>query len=99
MVFPGLSINKRELFNLNNAWKTSLLVLDYNIFDTIGKFLTKLHVSKKLVLIIILVIKNAMFFVFYYGHFASSNNILGSSYILLIALAVFGFLNGFYWKI
>lgn len=71
-------------------------MLDYNIFDTIGKFLTKLHVSKKFVLIILLILKNFMFFAFYYGHFADSNNLLGSSYTLLVALAIFGLLNGFY---
>ncbi len=39
MLFPGISFKKKFDMDLDLTWKTNILLLIFNIMDTLGKYM------------------------------------------------------------
>lgn len=95
LMFPGLALKKNVSF-LDKAWSTTLLVLTFNIFDTIGKCLSYFRQFYNLLSTSILITSRFIFFIFYilmaiYSHLP----IICSDWFKFFNMAVFSLINGY----
>jgi len=95
MMFPGVSL-KKQMMGVSRAWNGTLLILVYNIFDTVGKYFSSYRkfYSKKST--IILVFARFLFYVFFLV-MASMNDIaiICDDWFAIMNMALFSLLNGY----
>lgn len=93
-LFPGVIIAK-PYFGLDEGWSAVIIILIYNIFDTLGKFLSYLKLGyTKIIIIFCVLLRFLLFIIFilriYFGNFIE-NDVLG-----IICVVLFAFSNGYY---
>lgn len=97
LVFPGVLVTIPNTYSMNNGWMVVLLIAEFNVFDTIGRFLagcfrpamfgpSKLHVHAALRFLM-------------YGIFLMALKgvgFLSDSTTVIVMNAIFSFTNGYY---
>ena len=95
-LFPGASINQ-NLFGLSSDYNSNTIILIYNVFDTIGRYLVaKVKPSKKLNIIVILG-RSFLLFTLVFNHFCLVSfhwNLNVTSILLIINIALLASTNG-----
>ena len=95
MMFPGVSL-KKEINGITKAWSGTILIFVFNMFDTVGKYLSvkRSWYSKRST--IMLVFARFIFFIFYLI-MASRKDIfiICDDWFALVNMAVFSLLNGY----
>lgn len=106
MLFPGISIDKINLDPiLSKEWKVVLLVLTFNVFDSLGKFAHNVweQSTELRYLLIVLVARNIFFFFFFkilaetrkYVPNGNDNSLWSNGGVAFACMGVFALLNGF----
>ena len=95
MMFPGVTF-KRTISVLSISWSVTLLVLVYNVFDTIGKYVAKARWSYNEPSTWILIIGRFLFFLPYLV-MATRNDatIISTDWFEFLNTGVFALLNGY----
>lgn len=95
-LFPGVTLMK-QIYDLNSTWNPVLIVLLYNIFDTIGKYIgvTRIFFTQKK--IVALVLARFLFFLTFLLNVQNSVDVsfLASAWFCLVNLAFFALSNGY----
>ena len=95
MMFPGVSL-KKEMSGISKAWNSTLLIFVFNLFDTVGKYISanRNWYSRKSTYI--LVFLRFIFYIFYLI-MASRNDIfiICDDWFAIVNMALFSLLNGY----
>ena len=95
-LFPGVTLLK-NIYNFDATWNPVLLVLTYNIFDTIGKYIGVLRICFTKKKICLLVLMRCLFFITFLLNVQNTYDMsfLTSDWFCLINIAFFAITNGY----
>lgn len=95
-LFPNASL-KQNLFNMDGAYGSNTIILIYNVFDTIGRYLvSKITPTKKLNIIVILS-RSILLFTLIFNYYCQKQlewNIIQTSILLIINVGLLAATNG-----
>ena len=95
-LFPNASL-KQNLFNMDGAYGSNTIILIYNVFDTIGRYLvSKITPTKKLNIIVILS-RSILLFTLIFNYYCQKQlewNIIQTSILLIINVGLLAASNG-----
>lgn len=95
MMFPGVSL-KKELSGMSFSWSCTLLIFTFNVFDTIGKYITGFRALYSKKITIFLVLFRFLFYISYLLIASYKNTpIISDDWFAFLNMAVFSALNGF----
>lgn len=95
-LFPGVML-MNPVNGMNDAWKTVLLELAFNLCDTIGKYVTskKQFVCSKNAVTIIVLARLAFFFTYIIQATTIGFPIIDDTWFAFLNTAIFGLTNGY----
>ncbi len=87
---------KKQIEGLDPAWASTLLVLTFNIFDSVGKYIAEFQNIYNGASTVILVLGRSLFFLTFLVMVGDpSALIVGADWFAFINMAVFALTNGF----
>lgn len=93
MLFPGVAL-KRQLSSLKNpAWSATIMILTFNIGDTIGKYLGNFRFYNK-INTTIFVLFRFIFFASYICIVVTDADVITDDWFMVINMLVFAIMNG-----
>lgn len=95
-LFPGVLLLK-QIYGLNTTWNPVLLILIYNIFDTMGKYIGVIRIFFTKIRITIFVVVRCLFFATFLLNVQNkySLSFLTSDWFCLFNLGLFAVSNGY----